>query len=253
MSKESRKLCDEITRLIAEEITVEIEDAFETAMEAFYYDYTPHDYYRTYSSFLASDHYNGFSNAFIDSGTIAHMGMAGKKLYASYKRFIKSPEFRTANLGYEPKVQHHIDTLGKKNGNRTRLERKGHSYIAGITVDSKNITGAPYYDHWGSVYWEYHPDMPPKEELRQNEKILNKGGTYEDFVFDRTFFEGIHGMSGVINVPVKDDYGKTKIRTLGKMEPTPHAITHRAYVSIVKNDNLAKKFDKYIDVYLDSL
>ena len=102
----------ELEKIIASEVSFEIEAGFEKIIDAFYNDYMPVIYERTESTYLASSNYNDLS---------------------------------------------HIE-----NGNR-----------GGIIVDSANIPGQPYYNHWG----------------------VNKGKPMNtEWVFERTY-DGIHGLT----------------------------------------------------------
>lgn len=102
----------DIEKIIAQEVSYEIEAGFERIIKAFYDDYDPVVYDRTESTYLASSNFNDLS---------------------------------------------HIE--GNNRG--------------GIVVDSSNIPGQPYYNHWG----------------KNKGKPMNTA-----WVFNRTY-NGIHGLT----------------------------------------------------------
>lgn len=229
---EVRKILNKITKEMAEELTAAIESAYESAIAAFYYHYTPKKYDRTYSSFLASDHYNGYNNVLRES------------LNA------ESPNIRLDDrLLY--RVEHSMDMVLSGSSNslygkampvnhrkRIKVQRSGRGYIAGISVSASNIPGSPYYNHWGE----------------------NRGAAMDtEWVFERTFERGIHGFTSK-EIPsflhgFEKENGVLKIRDWVPrvMHPTPYHRMRVAFNKLTSKKALNNMVTRYMDKYTDAL
>lgn len=147
---------------LAEDVTFQIESAYETAISMFYKDYDPLYYDRTYSTYLGSDKYDD-------------------------------------PFGY----QHY-----------------GDSYFSGIGVSASYIPGNPY-------------------------------NAYKEWVFNRTYYKGIHGF----NKSDKDRVNKTRTKeNAWRIKHVPRTMTQKpsnlmkkSFKSITKKSNMDKLLNQAIE------
>lgn len=146
---------------LAEEITYQIENSYETVIDKFYEDYSPRYYDRTYSTYIGSDHYDDMFN----------------------------------------------------------FQQLGDTYLAGINVSSSNIPGSPY-----------------------------RADT--DWVFDRTFYGGIHGINRTDKIRMNKTRGRgyekdlINITTIKNMHPAPKVLMDKEFKRITKKSNMDKLFNQ---------
>lgn len=101
----------------------------------------------------------------------------------------------------------------------------GDSWFAGINVSSSNIPGHPYK-------------------------------AYKGWVFDRTFFKGIHGIARADLRKINKYRGKLyhkeviKIKTPKAMVPPPKKLLDREFKYITKHQKLDEQFNKIVRKYL---
>lgn len=229
---EIRKMLNKITKEMAEELTAAIENAYESAIAAFYYHYTPVEYDRTYSTFLASDHYNGYNNvlkASFDAGN-AGIKLDDRMIHRlAHADDMILPGSSNSLYGRAMPVNHR---------KRIKVQRSGRGYIAGITVSANNIPGNPYYDHWG----------------------MNRGEVMDtEWVFDRTFERGIHGFTSREIPKALKGYNVTKSGPQIKdwvprvMHPSPYHRTRVAFNKLTSKKSLSNMATRYIEKYVNAL
>lgn len=146
---------------LAEEMSYQIESAYETVIDKFYDDYSPKYYDRSYSTYIGSDHFNDMFN----------------------------------------------------------YQQLGDTYLAGINVSGSNIPGSPY-----------------------------RADT--DWVFDRTFYKGIHGINREDKIRMNKTRGRgyekelIKITTAKNMHPAPKALMDKEFKKITRKSNMDKLFNE---------
>ena len=109
LEREIMQAANKALRATAEEITYQIENAYENAIDKFYQDYTPRWYGRTHSTYLASSGYNYFGknvkqvgkNSFI-AGIEVDSGLMGSP-YKADTSWVFSRTFERGIHGYTNK------------------------------------------------------------------------------------------------------------------------------------------------------
>ena len=157
--KDQIKRKNEAMREIAEKVARQIEDGYKSAIDAFYKDYEPEYYDRTYETYRGS---SGYDN-----------------LYGGIQQF-------------------------------------GDLFYTGINVSSSNIPGNPYR-------------------------------AYKGWVFDRTFYHGIHGLNRNDIIRMNKNYKKGDVRVQMRapknMTPPPEKLMDKEFKLLKKQLKDNKYFE----------
>ena len=107
------------------------------------------------------------------------------------------------------------------------VQQFGNVFLAGINVDSTNIPGNPY-------------------------RAQNKA-----WVFDRTFYKGIHGINRFDKTKINKHRGhgyqkeEIKITSIKNMHPAPKVLMDKEFKKITKKANMDKMFNQAMNKVLN--